>query len=123
MREQGYTFNAIASGDKITVFSSGNGLSFNIEFILNNNILYTEVLYNQADSRITAINLTLAIALVDCIGQVKGYPEGALTEALSNETAMNYTIENEGIEIKQLDNSQNIYVKVDLNSSFSFVGI
>lgn len=121
MRLQGYTMNAIATEDKITVFSSGDGLNFNIEFILDNNILYTEVMYNETDPRITAIKVTLAIILVDCVGQVKGYPAGTLSTVLGDEVAMNYTIENEGVEIRQLANGKDMVVKVDLNSEFSFL--
>ena len=121
MRLQGYTMNAMATENKITAFSSGDGLNFNIEFILDNNILYTEIVYNETDPRITAIKVTLAVILVDCVGQVKGYPDGILSAALGDEVAMNYTIENEGVEIKQLANGKDMVVKVDLNSNFSFL--
>lgn len=123
MRLQGYTMNAMATENKITVFSSGEGLNFNIEFILDNNILYTEIMYNETDPRITAIKVTLAVILVDCVGQVKGYPDGTLSTALGDEVAMNYTIENEGVEIKQLANGNDMVVKVDLNNDFSFLDI
>ena len=123
MRLQGYTMNAMATENKITVFSSGEGLNFNIEFILDNNILYTEIMYNETDPRITAIKVTLAVILVDCVGQVKGYPDGTLSTALGDEVAMNYTIENEGVEIKQLANGNDMVVKVDLNNNFSFLDI
>ena len=123
MRLQGYTMNAMATENKITVFSSGDGLNFNIEFILDNNILYTEIMYNETDPRITAIKVTLAVILVDCVGQVKGYPDGTLSTALGDEVAMNYTIENEGVEIKQLANGNDMVVKVDLNNNFSFLNI
>lgn len=121
MRLQGYTINAIATDNKITVVSSGDGLFLNIEFILDNNILYTEVMYNEIDPKITAVKVTLAVIVVDCVGQVKGYPDGTFSTALGDEVAMNYTIENEGIEIKQLSNGKGMVVKVDLNSKFSFL--
>lgn len=123
MRLQDYTMNAMATENKITVFSSGDGLNFNIEFILDNNILYTEIMYNETDPRITAIKVTLAVILVDCVGQVKGYPDGTLSTALGDEVAMNYTIENEGVEIRQLANGKDMVVKVDLNNNFSFLNI
>lgn len=123
MRLQGYTMNAMATENKITVFSSGDGLNFNIEFILDNNILYTEIMYNETEPKITAIKVTLAVILVDCVGQVKGYPDGTLSTALGDEVALNYTIEHEGVEMKQLPNGKDMAVKVDLNSNFSFLDI
>lgn len=122
MRSQGYTMDAVATQNKITVFSSGDGLSFNVDFILDNNILYTKIIYNQADPRVNAVEVMLAVILVDCVGQVNGYPDGVLSNALGNDDAMNYTIENEGVEIRQLDNGKDMIVKVDLNSNFSFLG-
>lgn len=123
IRLHGYTMNAMSTENRIEVSSSGNGHYFNIEFILYNNILYTEIMYNEDDPRITAIKVILAIILVDCVGQVKGYPDGTLFTALGDEVAMNYTIEKEGVEIKQLVNGDGIVVKVDIDSNFTFLDI
>lgn len=123
LRLQGYTLNAAILQDGITVFSSGEGLTFNIQFVLNNNILSTEIMYNHADSRITTIEMLLAIILIDSVGQNKGFPEQTLSTALAQQAAMNYTIENEGVEIKKLDNEQGVAIRVDLNSDFSFLNI
>lgn len=121
IRLQGYPINAMATDNTITVASSADGVNFFVtEFILDNNILYTEVMYNDADSRITAIKVILAVALIDSVGQIKGYPEKMLSKALGEEVAMNYTIEKEGVEIKQLNDS-GMVLKVDLNSDFSFL--
>ena len=121
---QGYTISAIAVENRIIAFTSGYGLSFNIEFILNDNILSTQIINNEADPRITAIRLTLAVLLLDCVGQMKGYPEKALSGTLSaDKKALNYTVENEGIEMKRLDSGEGIQVRVDINSKFSFLNI
>ena len=121
MQSQGYIMNATVSQNKITVFTGGDGLSFNVDFTLKNNILYTKIIYNQDDPNTNAIELILAIALVDCVGQVNGHPEGVLFTALGNDEALNYTIENEGVEIRNADNGYDVIIKVDLNSSFSFL--
>ena len=39
MKLQGYTMNATALDNEITVFSSGDGLSFSVEFMINDNIV------------------------------------------------------------------------------------
>ena len=80
-------------------------------------------MYNHADSRITTIEMLLAIILIDSVGQNKGFPEQTLSTALAQQAAMNYTIENEGVEIKKLDNEQGVAIRVDLNSDFSFLNI
>ena len=107
--------------NKLKVFTSGDGLSFDIEFEIYDNILFTEIYCNEDEPRITAIELTLAISVVDCVGQMKGYPQRELAVALGAEQALNFTIDNEGIEMKQIEDGKKILVKVDLNSSFLFL--
>lgn len=121
MIEEGYTMNAIATENKIIINSSGKGVSFNVEFILENNILYTEITYNQVDNRIAFSRMTLAVILVDCVAQLKGHEDRALSKALSDEAAKYYTIDNEGVELKQLADKQCVLLEADLNSDFSFL--
>lgn len=121
MIEEGYTMNATATENKIIIYSSGKGVSFNVEFILENNILYTEITYNQVDNKIAASRLTLAVILIDCVGQLKGHEDRALSKALSAGDAKYYTIDNEGVELKQLADKQCVLLEADLNSDFSFL--
>ena len=122
MRLQGYEFDTIVTGNRITIVSSGDGVYFNVEFILDkNNILYTTIKYNAADPQITVAEALLANILLDCVGEVKGYPTGTLYKALSGDDYKNYTLEREGIEIKSIENSYDISIKVDLNNNFSFL--
>ncbi len=44
--------------------------------------------------------------LVDCIGQLHGYAEGELIENLNSVDITNYTIEKQGLEIKQFENGR-----------------
>lgn len=120
---QGYTMEATATPNEINVFSSGDGLAFNVKFILNDNVLSVKILYNDSDSRLTAIKSLLAVTLIDCVGQAKGFSDGALSTALGRDEAMNYTLENEGVEIKLLENSKGMEFRVDLNSNFLFLNM
>lgn len=120
MRQLGYTMNATTQENRINVVSSGDGLYFNVIFLRNDNILSTEIRHNTVEPRSTLIKTLLGINLVDCVSQLKGYPERTLTLALNEEVASNYTLENEGVEIKSLDNN-GIAIRIDLNSEFSFL--
>lgn len=120
MRQLGYTMNATTQENRINVVSSGDGLYFNVIFVRNDNILSTEIRHNTVEPRSTLIKTLLGINLVDCVSQLKGYPERTLTLALNEEVASNYTLENEGVEIKSLDNN-GIAIRIDLNSEFSFL--
>ena len=121
MRLQGYTMDATVLNNKITICSVGEGLTFNIEFVLNDNILYTEVLYNKSNPEVTLTEVLIASSFVDCIGQMKGYAEGTLLKTLVGENCTKYTIEKEGVEIKNMISSYDISIKVDLNSNLSFL--
>lgn len=120
MRLGGYTLNATALQDGITVFSSGDGLTFDIKFVLNDNVLSTKIIYNQTVPEASSIEMMLAIILIDSVGQMKGLPERTLIkDLLTNENSINYTIENNGIQVEQLDGNQGAIIKVDLESDFS----
>lgn len=111
--------NASVSKNEIFISSSGDNLYFNVNFKKEDNILYSEILYDLVDNRKTAIKMYLAIILADCVGQVKGYSEREITKALSDKNALNYTIENEGIEMKKKNDETGILIKIDLNNDFS----
>ena len=120
MRQLGYTMDAIAEGNRINVVSTGEGLYFNVSFLRNDNILSTEIRSNATDTRLIMIKILLGVTLVDCVAQVKGYPERTLTNALSEDAAMYYTLENEGVEMEVLNNN-GMAIRIDLNSDLSFL--
>lgn len=83
-------------------FQVGEGLSYTVEFELNNDILAAEI-YKSNDSLGITLKSLMAIMLIDCVGQMKGYQPRDLTYAISyNEGVENYTLEKEGVEIKEL---------------------
>ena len=118
MKSMGYTMNATVIGNRITVSTSGDGLTFNTDFWLNNNILSADITVKNISS---TINLMLGLLVIDSVGQMKGYSENTLISAFENKEFTNYTIENEGLELKQLDNGHGISMKIDLNNNFPFL--
>ena len=122
MKQLGYTIYAMAQSNTLNVFSSGDGLYFNVKFTLEDNILFTEIEDNEIEPREPMIRTMLGIILFDCVSQTKGYPERALTQALNDDIAMNYTLENEGVELKALDNG-GLAMRIDVNSNLSFLNM
>jgi len=124
LRTEGISVDAMVVENKIKVVCNLSNFVFHTEFVKDNNILIAEIANDGSFPEKSVIELTLALVLVDCIGQTKGYPEDATLNALNalNENQLlNCTTDNEGIEFKKLDNGQRILLKVDLNSNFQFI--
>ena len=84
------------------------------EYKLDNNVL--SIVLNK-DDRLGAI---ATYYLVDSIGQLHGYKDGELLSTLNSEDVMNYTIDNQGYEIKQLDDEK-VSVKVDITKKIPLI--
>lgn len=121
MRQQGYTQYATNQGNNINIISSGDGLYFNVNFVCQDNILSTEVRVDATESREIIAKIMLGITLLDSVAQIKGYPERTLTNALNEDAAMYYTLENEGVEMEVLGNNEGMAIKIDLDSDLSFL--
>lgn len=121
MRAAGYNMNAVAGVSGITISSSGDGLYYTINFKLENDVLSTQIYLDEQEQRNSLIKLLLTIPLLDCVGQLKEYPEGAMLTAINNDEAQYYTLENEGVEIKNAQNNKDVIVRIDLNSEFNFL--
>ena len=57
--------------------------------------------------------------LADSIGQLNGYEDGELYDTLNSEEILNYTVENEGFEIKK--NEGKYSIKIDINKKIPLV--
>lgn len=98
--------------------ASNNDTTLTITVVMSN--VTTEVVYtldgNILSTTLTQDNITGAMAsmyLIDSIGQLHGYEDGELFATLNSEEAMNYTLDNDGLEIKQFDN-KHVSIKVDI---------
>lgn len=118
MIEQGYYMRAIVVENKINVNCSGIGIAITQVFEENENILTATIKKDVGTSEENIVKALLATVMFDCVGQVKGYSDGFLTQRLSGDESRYYTLENEGIEIVE-DNG--IIMKIDLNSNFDFL--
>lgn len=114
---EGYSSSALATNDSITISTAGGYVK--VVFILDdNNILNTKILYDQNDPNKTGLEIILASILFDCVAQEKGYPASALFKTITNNEALNYTIDKEGVETRQVENSYDFIFRIDLNSDF-----
>ena len=86
------------------------------EYKLDGNVL--SITLNKDDF----IGSMVTTHLVDSIGQLHGYKDGKLILTLNSEEIMNYTIEKEGYEIKQLDDGM-VSIKVDLSKKIPLIDI
>ena len=121
MRSRGYSINATIINDDIYILSGGDGLSFTVKFVRNDNILSTEIDNTSSDTRMAYTQLLLSLMLVDCVIQTKGYPDRAFATTIADKESLDYTLENDGVEIKKSDDGNYILVNVDLDSDFSFL--
>lgn len=123
MIEQGYSMNALVFQDKLRVVTSKDDLHINVDFSLDNNILYAKIFYSETSPFINMTEELMAILVADSVGQVKGYPDGAISGILlsDDEALSSYTVENEGVEIKIAENGLDVIVRIDLDSDFPFV--
>jgi len=121
MFAQGNILTAIVSENEINVFGRLNNINTTVVFNLDGDILSTEIVNDRTNSQKTALSISYAMYLLDSIGKYKGYPEKAIIKEFNNEASKYYTIENEGVELKQDPITGNITIKADLSKDFSFL--
>lgn len=105
--------------------ASNNDTTLTITMVMSNET--TEVVYSLdgdiLSTTLTQDNIAGAMAsmyLIDSIGQLHGYEDGELLATLNSEETMNYTLDNDGYEIKQFDN-KDVSIKVDITKKIPLV--
>lgn len=120
LRESGYEINVLTEKNEIIIYVLIADTTCNVRYTLENSILSTEIYKSQIHSGIDEINQIIAIALIDSVGKSKGYEEGELFDELMSK-GLTYTLEKDGVEIKLSEDKQKLYIRTDLNSSYSFL--
>ena len=118
-KESGTTFTASSSDNKLNITITADTDDVDettLEYTLDGTILTSEFPDDVLSGGV------VAIILVDCIGQLQGYSDGQLIETLMNADVENYTLENEGFEVKQLS-GDNMQVKIDISKKMPLVEI
>ena len=110
----GSIWKASSDDKNINITIEANGNTAELEYVLEGNILSTSL---EGDDAISGAMVSMV--LIDCIGQLHGYSDGELFATLNSEEIQNYTLENEGIEIKQ-DTTKYI-IKVDITKKIPLV--
>ena len=102
----GTVWKATANNNKIIITTNENNITDTKEYTLDNNILSLEI-NDLTGSVITNV-------LIDCVEQLHGYPEGEIGPTLQSEKITDYTLEKEGLEIKQNSDGEST-VKIDIS--------
>jgi len=82
-------------------------------FVLEDGILSNDTLSGS--------QLYATIMLIDAVGQVNGYEDGELFYTVNSEVIHDYTIENEGFELKE--NGDYISIKMDIDKKIPLVDL
>ena len=113
----GSVWKATSSGNKLMITVTANDETTNVEYTLEDTILSANFSKENA-----LTELAVSMILTDCIGQLHGYSDGELFTTLNSEKVVNYTVENEGLEIIELpDNGYQI--KIDISKKIPLIDV
>ncbi len=116
--ELGTTIVATASDNALTVVATSDEVSETFAYNLNGTILSTTI---QGEDRVFA-GLLISAILTNVVGEFHGYEENELTPTLNSDEIKNYTVENEGIEIKET--AEDAYsFKLDISKKIPLVDV
>ena len=111
-KDLNYNMTATSGENKITVTITSVELDapLSFDFTLDGTILSFDIDESKDEDFAAMVSW---MVLVDSVGQLHGYEDGALFPTLNSDEAESYTVEEEGFEYKKI--SENVYrVKVDI---------
>ena len=119
LKAQDVQINAHIEGNQIVIFYAKFGGSSVVRFTNTNNILSTEIV-TKSDPYVSATDALFSTVLIDCIGQIKGLPEGKIEGELNGEELPTYSLEKDGLEmlVGERNGKPSIIFNVDLTSNF-----
>lgn len=119
LKAQDVQINAHIEGNQIVIFYAKFGGSSVVRFTNTNNILSTEIV-TKSDPYVSATDALFSTVLIDCIGQIKGLPEGKIEGELNGEKLPTYSLEKDGLEmlVGERNGKPSIIFNVDLTSNF-----
>jgi len=120
LKSKGTLASAEAVGEKLKVYINGNGTLLDISFKLENGILSTNIIRHSKEELEEAKKLAI-FPLIDCIGKYKKVDDGIIYKELSNAKSLSsYNLENNGFELEESTQSNELDVRIDLNNDFSY---
>lgn len=108
-------WKAESKDNQIIITGKTDKDSSSATYKLDGNILSTKVSKEKAFDVVVFTS-----ALFDCIGQFHGYSEGELLPTLNSENVSQYTLEKEGLLIKN-DEDDNFIAKIDISKKIPLV--
>ena len=113
----GTVMKATSEENKLIISVEYSGQTDTCEYTLDGSILTTK--FSQENALSAGI---ATMILIDAIGQLHGYKDGDLFDTLNSAEVVNYTVENEGFEIKESSDGS-IDVKIDIDKKFTLVNV
>ncbi len=112
----GNSLTASSTGNTLTITAATNDDSTEIVYTLSDNILSTTLAKDDLSGGIASLYL------IDSIGQLQGYEDGELFSTLNSEKITNYTVDKEGIEIKNLEDGS-VSIKIDISKKIPLIDL
>ena len=103
--------------NKITITLTQGEDHISFDYTLDGTIL-TGTISGTESNVITG--LIISEILIDSIGQLHGYEDGELFDTINSDEISNYTLENEGLETKKLEDGS-YQIKVDISKKIPLV--
>ena len=114
---KGSVWKATNEENKIITSVTTNDKTIEWEYNLEGSILKAEFSGENAFS-----GLILCETLTDCIGQLNGYSEGELYSTLNSDKIQDYSVENEGFEIKKTSDGT-FKVQIDISKKIPLIDV
>ncbi|MGN1298607.1 MAG: hypothetical protein ACI4UE_01315 [Candidatus Scatovivens sp.] len=119
MKKEGYEMQASIEENNIKIYYKDKEENEEYSFIypVLENIISVEI---EFKNHIDFMNVNCFLEILDCAEQLHGYKPGEVNETLNSEETKNYTLENEGYEIKQKSDSM-ISIKFDFTKKIPLI--
>lgn len=113
----GSVWNASSNGNKLTISVTVNSTTTNLEYTLEGSILSANFSGDE-----TFTGLVVSRVLIDSIGQLHGYSDGELFTTLNSDKISSYSVENEGLEVKELT-EESYQIKIDISKKIPLIDV
>ena len=113
----GTIMKATSEENKLIISVEYSGQTDTCEYTLDGSIVSGQ--FPQDD--VFSIGLA-SIILIDEIAQLHGYAEGEIMDTLNSEEVLNYTVDNEGLEMKQASDGT-VDIKIDIDKKIPLITI
>ena len=110
------TWNASVNENVLTASYTYNEETRSVEFVLDGNILSTA--FTEENGLDSAV---ISIYVIDSICKLHGYEYGEIMPTLNADEITHYTLENEGLELKENEETGEYTIRIDISKKIPLV--